>query len=170
VAVIKSEQRMVWLAAGLVGGLCVSYFWPHEPAMSAASDRNSKFGMATCAVTSGLGVAGELEGIFVLDYYTGRLTGATLDPKSGKFMSGYFRAVAADFQVDPKAEPNYAMVTGKAPLNAKGRTPMASGVIYVGELSSGKILAYGFPFAVANRPTEPLPLDLLDGYTFREKQ
>jgi hypothetical protein len=163
------DQRIVWLGAGLVAGLCLSTFWPHEPAMSAASDRNSKFGMATCAVTSGLGVAGELEGIFVLDYYTGRLTGAVLDPKSGKFMSAYFRSVAADFNVDAKAEPNYAMVTGKAPLNAKGRTPMSSGVIYVGELTSGRVNVYGFPFAVGNSPAGPIPLDPLDSYGFREK-
>lgn len=166
----KSESRVIWMAVGLAAGVCLTYFWPHEPALSAASDRSSKFGMATCSATSGLGVAGEVEAVFVLDYYTGRLSGGILDPKSGKFTASYFRNVAADFQVDPKAEPNYAMVTGKLPLNAKGRQAMANGTVYIGELTSGRINAYGFPYIIANRPTGPMEMEPLDTYSFREKQ
>lgn len=166
----KSESRVIWVAVGLAAGVCMTYFWPHEPALSAASDRSSKFGMATCHVSGGLGVAGDVEGVFVLDYYTGRLSGGVLDQKNGKFTSVFFRNVAADFQVDPKAEPNYAMVTGKMPLNASKRQAMAQGVVYVGELTSGRINAYGFPYNIARGPEGPMEMMPLDTYSFREKQ
>lgn len=165
-----SQQRGVWIAAGLLGGLCISYFWPHEPVMSATSDRAAKFGMLTVPVQPSIaGISGELEGVFVLDYLTGRLTGAILDAKSGKFAYGYFRNVAADFNVNPNVDATYAMVAGGNQLQAKGGVPLASGVIYVGELSSGKIIGYSFPYAATRSAVGPIQMQPVDGFPFRQE-
>ena len=160
-----SEDRMTWLAVGVAAGLCISYFWPYERALAATTDRDSKFAMATIDV-SPINI-NAVEGIFVLDFLTGQLTGAVLNNKIGKFMTRYSYNVAADFQVDPKAEPHYAIVTGVANLpSGRGVNP-ASGVIYIGELSSGKVICYSFPYSMANRP-QASTLAPLDFFQFRE--
>jgi len=156
------QSRFFWLTAGLLAGLCVSYFWPHEPVEAASNDRDSKFGIMTTPV--GLNV----EGVFVLDYLTGRLTGAVIDTSSGKFTHTYYRPVAADFNVDPKATPHYAFVGGRASLAGRGRITPASSVIYVAELSSGLVVAYGIDYKISRRKVPTKPLVPLDKFPFRE--
>jgi hypothetical protein len=154
---------MTWLAVGVAAGLCISYFWPHEPALAVTTDRDSKFAMATIALTP----IDTVEGIFVLDFLTGQLTGAVLNNKMGKFMTQYSRNIAVDFQVDPKAEPHYAIVSGLANLpSGRGVNP-ATGVIYIGELTSGKVICYSFPVRVATQP-QVSPLTPIDFFQFRE--
>lgn len=162
-----SDSRMVWLIAGVLAGMALSYFWPHEPIFAESTDRNAKFAMATASVASFAGL-GDLEGVFLLDFYTGRLQGAVLNNKSGKFGYFYYRNVAADFKVDPNAEPNYAIVAGKAQLPGTGGATPANGVIYVAELTSGKVMAYWFPYRESNRALPPIQLQRLDGFQFRE--
>lgn len=173
----RSKQTLVLLVAGIACGLALAWFWPHEPALAIATDRDSKFVMVTVPVTAGVtgGVAGvpgpgsmPLEAVFVLDLLTGRLQGAVINNRSGKFQHAYYRNVAADFQVDPQAEPHYAIVGGTAQLTAgRGVTP-ASGVIYVGELSSGKVVCYSFPYGESNRPVPPIEMTPIDVFQFRE--
>ena len=103
------------------------------------SDRDDKFGMLTLPVKDLqlAGVRDHLEGVFVLDFLTGQIKGAVLG-RGGKFTHYYFRNVAADFQVDPSATPHFAFVQGVAQLPGQGRATPATGVLYIGELTSGK--------------------------------
>ncbi|MGH7202722.1 MAG: hypothetical protein ACREJB_19100, partial [Planctomycetaceae bacterium] len=94
-----TESRAAWLVVGVAAGLCVSYFWPHEPARAAATDSNDKFALATCNVD----LTETTEAIFVLDFVTGRLQGAVMNNRVGKFTNFYFRNIAADFQLDPNS-------------------------------------------------------------------
>lgn len=174
---MSRRNQLLLLACGLVAGLCISAFWPHEPARAVTTDRNDKFALVTVPVTAGVtgGVAGvpgpgalPLEGVFVLDFLTGRLQGGVLNNRSGKFVHAYYRNVAADFQIDPTAQPNYAIVGASANLpGARGVTP-AAGVIYVAELTSGKVIAYSFPYRETNRPIPPMEMSPLDMFQFRE--
>jgi hypothetical protein len=158
------QSRMMWLTTGLLAGLCISYFWPHEPVQAASNDRDAKFGLMTTSV--GLNV----EGVFVLDYLTGRLSGAVIDPNTGKFSHFYAHSVATDFKVDPKATPHYAFVGGRASLAGRGGVSPAASVIYVGELSSGMVMAYGINYKVARAGVRlrAQPFVVLDGFPFRE--
>ena len=174
---MSTKNQWTLLAVGLMAGACLTYFWPHEPAHAIAVDRDSKFAMCTVPVTAGVsgGVAGvpgpasmPLEGVFVLDFLTGRLQGAVVNNRNGKFTHAYFRNVAADFQVDPKAEPHYAFLGGTANLpGSRGVTP-ASGLIYVAELTSGKVICYTFPYRESNRPLPPVEMTPTDFFQFRE--
>lgn len=157
------ESRFLWLIVGLVAGLGIARFWPHEPVKAATSDRTAKFGM----MTTPTGFAG-LEGVFVLDYLTGQMTGAVIDPKSGKFLISYSNNVAKDFGVDPKTTPQYAFVGGRASLAGKGGVSPASSVIYVGELSSGMVIAYGMDYRILRKPVFGKPIIKLDAFRFRE--
>lgn len=156
------KSRMMWLTTGLVAGLCISYFWPHEPVKAASNDRDAKFGIMTTPV------AINVDGVFVLDYLTGRMSGAVIEQNSGKFTHTYARSVAADFSVDPKATPHYAFVGGRAALAGRGGVSPATSVIYVGELSSGKVMAYGINYKITRRPIPTQPFVPLDAFQFRE--
>jgi hypothetical protein len=161
----------VWLVFGLLAGLAVSSFWPHEPLSAATSDREKNFGLMTVAVRDIqlAGVQDKQEGIFVLDYLTGRLQGAILNSRIGKFTHIYYRDLANDFNVDPNAgRPQYAMATGIAQLPTQGRVPWANGIVYIGELTSGRIHAYAFPYAQSRVKLPPIPIKKIDEWQFRQ--
>lgn len=159
-----SESRMTWLAAGLLAGMALSYFWPHEPAKAITTDRNDKFAMATIPVS----LVSDVEGIFLLDFSTGQLRGAVLNNKIGKFTHSYQRNIAADFKVDPTAGSfHYSIVAGRANLPSQGPATLSTGVLYVGELTSGRVICYAFPYNESNRPTQAV-LRPIDSFQFRE--
>lgn len=68
-----TEHRIVWLVTGMVFGLALAYYWPHEPAHASDVALGDKFAMCTAET-----LAGNSEAIFVLDFTTGRLLGARL--------------------------------------------------------------------------------------------
>ena len=156
----------LWLATGLLAGLCISYFWPSQQVKATTSDRDDKFAMVTMPVTIAAVPGAELEGVFVLDFLTGQLRGAVLNQKTGTFTHHYMHNVAADFQAGTEAR--YAFVSGIANLPNRGRLTMGTGVLYIAELTSGKVLAYGLSYADTNRPVPPQPLLPLDGFQFRQ--
>lgn len=167
----EQSHRMAWLVIGVLVGLCLSSFWPHAPVTAATSDRmENKFGLITVPVRE-VTVAGfqdKQEGVFVLDYVTGRLQGAVLNSRLGRFTHFYYRNLAADFEVDPTAEPAYAMVTGTAQLPAKGRITWANGVVYVAELTSGRVHAYAFPYTDSRAKLPRVSMHLIDAFPFRQ--
>lgn len=160
----RQEGRFLWLMLGMLVGIAVSQLWPHEPVRAASSDRNQKFGLITTLVGQGN------EGVFVLDFLTGRLTGACLGKGRGgvtEFMNFYFRNVAEDFQVGDK-ETHYAVSAGLADLQARGGAQFGASAIYVAELNSGKIGAYAIPYRISQQVTPPVPLIPIGTFPFRE--
>jgi hypothetical protein len=165
-----SDSRVVWLLGGLLAGLGVAYFWPHEPAYASTADRDSNFVLITVPVgTSAAGINDPMEGVFILDFLTGQLKGAVLNRQTGKFASLYTRDLAKDFKVDPQAAPHYALASGYGQVANQRAKQFASGVLYVAELTSGVLAAYTFPWVEAPRPA-PVHHDLviLDHFQWRQ--
>jgi hypothetical protein len=158
---------MVWLLAGVLVGLGLASFWPAEELQAHATDRSDRFAITT--VNVGLGFP---DAVFVLDFLTGRLTGALLNSQSGLFTNFYFRNVAQDFIVDPNAKAKYAMIPGVGVFNVPaGGGQSATGVLYIGELTSGKVVAYRFAYRNSAEPINdvftPIPIA---SYPFREAE
>ena len=167
----NARSRTVWVAMGLVAGLGLAWVWPHEPVAATATDRDARFAMTTIPVKDVTisGFRDNLDGVFVLDFLTGRLTGAVLNNKVGRFSHAYFRNVAADFNVDPNAgNPAYAIVAGNTGLVSTRGVTFANGTIYIGEMNSGFVHAYAFPYVETNRPVPPVELQRIDSFQFRE--
>lgn len=142
------DQRLAWLVCGFLAGLCVAYIWPHEQAYAVATDRDQRFAICTVEV----GIASP-EAIFVLDFLTGRLHGALLNPQSATFTNFWARNIAGDFQVAGEgAKAQYTMIPGVGNLNSARGVQTASGLLYIGELTSGKVVAYRFPFRIQRTP------------------
>jgi hypothetical protein len=158
------DKRTVWMVIGLVAGLGIATLWPHEQVKAVATDRDAQFAMTTCQV----GVIDPIEAIFVLDFLTGSLKGAVLNRTNASFTNFFFRDLPQDFGIDPKKEAHYCMVTGLAQLATSGASPPATSVIYVGEMTTGKIICYGFQFVESAQPLAPRGLYPVAKFPFRE--
>jgi hypothetical protein len=125
------------LIAGIGLGLGLAAWWPHEPAAYAETAvAADKFAMCTVQTA-----AGSPEAIFVLDYATGRLSGAAFNNSINQISQPMFRLLAKDFGLSKPGQ--YAMVSGYVGLQSRGGQP-GSGGIYVAELTTGKLMLYGF--------------------------
>lgn len=163
-----SKNRVAWLAAGLFAGLAIAYFSPHEPTYATTVDRDEQFAMITVPV--GAFVAGlndPIDGIFVLDFLTGQLKGAVLNRQSGTFTSYYMRDLAKDFEVPGNVTAHYCMASGYGSLPSSNNITYASGVLYVGESNSGKVIVYAFPWKDPGVGPEPVPLMPISGFPFK---
>ncbi|HIE97940.1 MAG TPA: hypothetical protein EYG03_21030 [Planctomycetes bacterium] len=163
---MKTLQKhpFVILALGVVLGASFMVLQPHQPAKASAANGNDKFSMCTCRVT-----LGESEAVFVLDHLTGVLSGGFLNSQSGNFSHKYIRTISQDFQINPATpEPKYSMVAGDAQLRTSGGVQPANGLIYVAELTSGAVIAYGFAAPRGRGVAAPLEIFRIDGFPFRE--
>lgn len=160
---MATDRRMVWLLMGMLAGLGLAQFWPAEHVQAMATDRADRFAVTTVNVGPGLPDA-----IFVLDFLTGRLTGALINSQTGKFTNFYFRNIAADFLATPNAKLKYAMIPGTGIFSSNAGATSATGILYIGELSSGKMVAYSFKYRNSTEPMPPIPVEPLDFYPFRD--
>ena len=171
-AVHRSDRKLVWLTLGFAAGLAMASIWPHEPMQAASSDRNEKFAIITVPVNTGAGIVAGGEAVFVVDFLTGRLTGARLGRtrRSGTaFINFYYRNLAEDFQVNAGGDPFYAVSEGAAEIQGQGGAQWGQSALYVAELNSGKVGAYAIPFSVSQTPQKPVPLFPIDTFPFREQ-
>ncbi|MDB5392399.1 MAG: hypothetical protein JWM11_8045 [Planctomycetaceae bacterium] len=151
-----NDKRMVWMLLGLVAGLGIATLWPHEQVKASATDRDAQFAMSTCSISA----IGNQEAIFVLDFLTGSLKGAILG-SGGDFTHFFFRDLPVDFKLDPKKEAHYCLVTGGVQLQGDATVPPAPSIVYIGELTTGRIIAYSFGYrdgTVSDRPVALLPI------------
>ncbi len=164
---LKSESsRMAWFACGIVGGMMLSYFWPSEVALADVDrDSDAKFAMVTVPVGLTAGDA-----VFVLDFLTGRLYGASLNPQTAKYTQIYLRNVLADFGLSPDIKPRFVISAGALNISARGSTRKqpATGGVHIAELNSGKVISYAFPFSLSPRVEAPETLTIVDGFQFRQ--
>jgi hypothetical protein len=165
---LTATNRAAWLACGLAAGLAIAYIWPHEPVYATTADRDTQFSMVTCQVgVSAAGINDPMDCVFILDFLTGQLKGAAVNRQAGRFASFYFRDLAEDFKVDAQADPHYCMVSGYAQIPNQNQMPMASGMLYIGELSSGKLAAYAFPWREQGLGA-PVQLILMDWFQWKQ--
>jgi hypothetical protein len=151
-----AERRLTWLVAGALLGMTISYYCPAEPAYADTAAMGERFAMCTCNT-----IALNSEAVFVLDMVTGRLIGGGYATAAGGFAHSWYRDLAKDFRVTSKAQ--YVMCSGFANLQQQGGggAQPGSGVIYVGELTSGLVYMYGFYYPQSNvalPPTELVPI------------
>lgn len=161
---MTTDRRMVWLLAGVLAGLTLAQFWPQEVLHANATDRSDNFAISTVDVGPGFPQA-----VFVLDFLTGRLTGALINSQTGRFTNFYQRNIAGDFSAGKKAK--YAMIPGTGIFTSGTGATSATGVLYIGELTSGKLAAYRFVYRNSPDPiAQALPFEPADFFPFRETE
>ncbi len=106
-----------------------------------ASATNSNDALIICTGDIDTGI----EGVFTLDPLTGELRGAVLDPRKAKFVARYaYPSVAKDFEA--AKNPKFLMVTGLGEIRQGPSGRAAHCVLYVAEVTSGRVVAYGVPW------------------------
>jgi hypothetical protein len=163
------ESRGIWLIVGVLLGLGIAYYWPHEPVRADQSDRNDKFGMTSVAASTAIAGLPGTEAIFILDFVTGRLQGFYLAPNVARFTQSFYRDVANDLKLDEKgaAQPVYAFIGGQGQVVGNGGT-YGAGIVYVAELTTGSLVAYGFPFTAQNQGVPAQQMIPIDKAQFRQ--
>jgi hypothetical protein len=160
------RRRLWWLGGGVAVGLMLGGMWPDSPAHAVATSQIDSFSVCTAAIDD------DGEAIFFLDYLTGDLKGAAINPQNGKFTAFFGVNVATSLGVDITKNPRYLLVSGTANFRrAAGGVQMGSSVLYVAELTSGKVAAFGVPWnrTGRNAPAQ-VTLTPLDVYQFRNVQ
>ncbi len=131
---------MIGIVLGLVIGLNVQGLWPNIPLHATATQGLDRFAIATGLVDNGV------EALYFLDFLTGDLRAAVVNPKTGKFNSLYVRNIAADFGA-ASANPRYLVVTGLADMpRGRANFQYAKCIVYVAEATSGQVAAYTIPW------------------------
>jgi hypothetical protein len=136
-----SLELGVALAVGLIIGLVTAGLWPQTSLHAMATDRVDTFAVATGQVDE------DVEAIYFLDFLTGDLKAMVMGRQAGGFCGYYNYNVAAHLGIDPSKNPRYLMVTGVSSLRRGGsRMQLSRAVVYVAEVTSGKVGAYAVPW------------------------
>ena len=156
-----TPSRLVWFGIGLIGGLILTGFWPDAPLHAVATDRCQTYAIATGPVDE------ETEAVYFLDFLTGNLNAVVLGKRGNGFTAFYQRDVLTDLGVDPSKNPRFMMVTGMTSqqLTRTARTRPSLAAVYVAEVTTGKVAAYGIPWnktahAAGQVVGQPVPIPL----------
>jgi hypothetical protein len=138
---MQDLNRFGWLLCGMIlgGAGMLLYLGDSKPALAANNDRFEDFVMCTGAVaTAPKGTAPgtnvPTDGVWVLDYRTGKLLGTVIDRGLGKIMGWAEVDLVTEYGVKPKDPVHFMMTTGNI---ANGQA-----ALYVAETTSGKLGVY----------------------------
>lgn len=158
-----ADSRWLWMGLGLAAGLVLAQLWPGEPALATATDRSDQF-----AVSVGpSNISQPSDAVYTLDFLTGDLKGAAINASTGKFTQFFYRNVLADFGLDPQVKAKWTMVAGNTTLNSSRGVTVAPTVLYITELNSGRVVAYGYASRETQVVLPPQPFIPLDTFRFR---
>lgn len=152
------------IVLGLIIGLNIEGLWPSVPLHAAATHGIDKFAIATGLVDN------SVEALYFLDFLTGDMRAAVINPKNGKFNSFFTRNIAADFRGAGRNS-GYLMVTGSVNMpRGANNFQYANSIVYVAEAGTGQVAAYTIPWnSTAHAAGKPQfgEFQLLDVQQFR---
>lgn len=160
----RSGYLGIGLVIGLIVGLNVEGIWPSVPLHAAATHGIDKFAIATGLVDN------TVEALYFLDFLTGDMKAAVLNPKTGKFNSLFTRNIAQDFGGAGRNS-GYLMVTGSVNMpRGTANFQFANSIVYVAEASTGAVAAYTIPWNSSQQAagkSQSSQIVLLDAQPFR---
>ena len=130
---MKDYGRMLWLCTGMLLGIACAglYLFPGHPAQ-AANDRFEDYIMCTGAV--GITPRAPTDGVWLLDYRSGKLLGTVIDRSLGKIVGWAEVDLVSEFGIQPRQNVHFMMTTGNI---AQGQA-----ALYVAETTTAKFGVY----------------------------
>ncbi len=130
---MNASGRFLWLVTGLVLGAAGAalYFGWGQPAQ-AANDRFEDYIMCTGAVA--ITPRAPTDGVWLLDYRSGKLLGTVIDRTLGKIIGWAEVDLVTEFGIAPRQNVHFMMTTGNIALG--------QAALYVAETTTGKMGVY----------------------------
>jgi hypothetical protein len=117
--------RLIWLTVGLVlGALTVGFFMVQEKPAQAANDRFEDYVMCTGPVA--VSARTPTDGVWLLDYRSGKLLGTVIDRAQGKLVGWAETDLVQEFGIPPRQN-----------VHSQGQA-----ALYVAETTTGKFGVY----------------------------
>ena len=131
---MNESGRLFWLLVGIaLGALGVGGYVMQTPrALAGSNDRHEDFVLCTGSVSTN--PRAPTDGVWLLDYRSGKLLGTVIDRDKGKINGWAEVDLTTEFNLAPRANVHFLMTTGQI---AQGQA-----ALYVAETSSGKFGVY----------------------------
>jgi hypothetical protein len=130
---MRDTGRLLWLFTGLVlGGAGVAFYLLPSQIALGANDRYEDYIICTGAV--GITPRAPTDGVWLLDYRSGKLLGTVIDRVAGKIIGWAEMDLVTEFAIPPRQNVHFLMTTGNI---AHGQA-----ALYVAETSTGKFGVY----------------------------
>ena len=141
---MRSRNSAIMLTAGLALGVGLGWllFGSQRAALAGSNDRFEDYILCTGPVASNFsqhnfGV--ELDGVWLLDYRSGKLLATTVDRSTGKLLTWSEVDLVSEFNLPPRASVHFLMTTGTI---SKGNA-----ALYLAETTTGKMGVYTMQLA-----------------------
>jgi hypothetical protein len=131
---MRQMQFFAGIACGIAVGLGALWLMPSSPRelRAASGDRYQDYVMVTGAVSINPRI--QTDGVWLLDYKSGRLLGTVIDKQIGKIVGFAEVDLATEFGVEPRQDVHFLMTTGYI---TQGQS-----ALYIAETTSGKFGVY----------------------------
>jgi len=141
---MKDYGRLLWLVVGLVLGVGGTTLVLHQGrvAQAGTTDRFEDFVLCTGSVA--VTPRSPTDGVWLLDYRTGKLQGTVVDRTVGKVIGWAEIDLTTEFGIPPKQQPHFLMTTGQI--------SQSQAALYVAETNSGKFGVYTMGPRPDNQP------------------
>ncbi len=128
------KNRLMWIFLGTIVGATLVTCWNlgTRKVHAATSDRHKDFIICTGAASITNRV--QTDGVWILDYRSGKLKGTVIDRARGKIIGWAEVDLVTEFGVEPRTDVHFMMVTGQINNN--------QAALYVAETVSGKFGVY----------------------------
>jgi hypothetical protein len=130
---MRRNHRILWLAFGIFLGLFIAemYSARTRPAL-AGNDRHDDYILCTGPVS--VQPAATTDGVWLLDYRSGKLLGTVVDRGIGKIINWAEVDLVTEFGLQPKQNVHFMMTTGTI--------THGQAALYVAETSTGRFGIY----------------------------
>ncbi len=130
---MKDSGRMLWLITGIVLGVAGAalYILPNQR-VQAANDRFEDYILCTGAVS--ILPKSITDGVWLLDYRSGKLLGTVIDRSAGKIVGWAEVDLVTEFGIPPRQNVHFLMTTGNI--------TQGQAALYVAETTTGKFGVY----------------------------
>ena len=140
---MKDIGRLLWLALGLlIGAGAVALWTGGTKPVEAGNDRHEDYILCTGPVAAVQRVP--TDGVWMLDYRTGRLLGTVIDRVAGKLIGWAEVDLVTEFGIPPRANCHFLMTAGQITTG--------QAALYVAETVSGKFGVYSMGPRTDNQP------------------
>lgn len=130
---MKDLGRLFWLIVGVVlGALGVSLYLGSSKTVEAANDRFEDYVLCTGPVA--IAPRAQTDGVWLLDYRSGKLLGTVIDRTQGKIVGWHEVDLVTEFAIPPRQNVHFLMTTGNI--------TQGQAALYVAETTTGKFGVY----------------------------